>query len=321
MPWSQTMVQLKDILADLYSTNADALRVARDAGLRVASIEQSQRPLTTWSSIVVEADHHGKLESLVATAIHDYPAHPFLIRAQHGGLSDVRGPTIDWAPGAMQPERIIGINSLLPVSFLAGGLRCSRSVGRLVHSDGSSGSGFLIGDNVVVTNHHVIESAAAARDTTLEMNYQHDELGSDEPVDRYALDPDSGFATSKDDDWTLVRARGTPCDRWGRLAIDVPSIAVGDRVNIIQHPGGGPKQLAIHGNAVTFASDSRLQYLTDTMPGSSGSPVFDRQWRVVAVHHSGGWMREPDTGQHTYRNEGIPLAIIVRAGRGAGLLR
>jgi len=58
-------------------------------------------------------------------------------------------------------------------------------------------------------------------------------------------------------------------------------------VNIIQHPNGEPKQLAIRNNQVVDELELFLHYRTDTDPGSSGSPVFNDQWEVVALHHSG----------------------------------
>ena len=84
-----------------------------------------------------------------------------------------------------------------------------------------------------------------------------------------------------------------------------------DRVNIIQHPSGGPKQISLYHNLVSFANDQRIQYLTDTLPGSSGSPVFDNDWRVVALHHSGGWLNEPGSKKTHYRNEGIHINNII----------
>jgi V8-like Glu-specific endopeptidase len=55
----------------------------------------------------------------------------------------------------------------------------------------------------------------------------------------------------------------------------------------------------------------RVQYLTDTEPGSSGSPVFDSQWRLVALHHSGGWLPEPGRETKFYRNEGININRVI----------
>ena len=89
------------------------------------------------------------------------------------------------------------------------------------------------------------------------------------------------------------------------------ALSVGDRVLIIQHPSGGPKQIGLYHNTVAYVGPNRLQYLTDTMPGSSGSPVFDNDWSLVGVHHSGGHLRDPGTNNTHYRNEGIPLARLL----------
>jgi V8-like Glu-specific endopeptidase len=85
-----------------------------------------------------------------------------------------------------------------------------------------------------------------------------------------------------------------------------------DFVNIIQHADGLPKQIALYHNVVTYVNGNRVQYLTDTLPGSSGSPVFDSRWRVVAVHHSGGWLTEPNSKHRYYRNEGININAVIQ---------
>jgi V8-like Glu-specific endopeptidase len=84
-------------------------------------------------------------------------------------------------------------------------------------------------------------------------------------------------------------------------------------VNIIQHPMGGPKMVSIEPRLVVFAGEGRLQYLTDTQPGSSGSPVFDLEWNLVGLHHSGGWIPEPggDGSTTWFRNEGILIDRIL----------
>ena len=74
---------------------------------------------------------------------------------------------------------------------------------------------------------------------------------------------------------------------------------------IVQHPEGGLKQIAVTNNHVIGLTGDRVQYSTHTLPGSSGSPVFDDRWRVVAIHRGGGTLVKDATGRRVYANEGI----------------
>ena len=153
-------------------------------------------------------------------------------------------------------------------------------------------------------------------------NYQKTVQGTDGQVAEFALDPGEAFATSPlegGDDWTAVRVKGDPNSQWGALDLTDIVVSVNEFVNIIQHPSGLPKQIAIYHNVVAYADDRRVQYLTDTMPGSSGSPVFDSQWRVVALHHSGGWFVEPGTSKVFFRNEGISARVLAQGLKQQGL--
>ena len=64
---------------------------------------------------------------------------------------------------------------------------------------------------------------------------------------------------------------------------------------------------------VTYSNERVVQYLTDTLKGSSGSPVFNSAWQVVALHHSGGESKEqePSLRFGKYRNEGININRVI----------
>lgn len=54
-------------------------------------------------------------------------------------------------------------------------------------------------------------------------------------------------------------------------------------------------------------NQTRMIYKTSTLKGSSGSPVFDRQFRLIALHHNRG-----EEGDKFFKNNrGIPVAKIV----------
>jgi V8-like Glu-specific endopeptidase len=98
---------------------------------------------------------------------------------------------------------------------------------------------------------------------------------------------------------------------WGAVAVGSALTQPERFVNIIQHPGGGPKQIALYHNVVVSANVDRVQYLTDTMPGSSGSPVFDSAWQLVAIHHAGGWLKQPGSKEIRFCNEGIAVKVLA----------
>lgn len=77
---------------------------------------------------------------------------------------------------------------------------------------------------------------------------------------------------------------------------------------IVQHPKGEPLKLALEPDAVTElnGNQTRVFYRTNTEPGSSGSPCFDENWNLVALHHAG----DPDTKLAKW-NEGIPFGPIM----------
>jgi hypothetical protein len=166
----------------------------------------------------------------------------------------------------------------------------------------------------------VLPSAEVAAASPVQFNYQQTRHGLDLTPEVHRLAPSEGFATSKEDDWTAVRLASDPDATWGTLTPQSTPAQKEDFLNIIQHPGGGPKQIALYRNAVVYADDRIVQYLTDTMPGSSGSPCFNDRWEVVALHHSGGWLREPGGKEPFFRNEGIQMGVVMQGIRAAGLL-
>jgi endonuclease G len=65
----------------------------------------------------------------------------------------------------------------------------------------------------------------------------------------------------------------------------------GEWVSIIQHPKGEVKQIVLRENRIVLLPEEQrvgaafLHYTSDTERGSSGSPVFNDQFDVLALHH------------------------------------
>lgn len=320
MGWDrQAIISLRETLARLYPNSSEARRVAEDAGLDTTRIGVDPVPINNWYLILNFADlQGGKIGDLIEVALRDYPDNDALQRAATGVPPPLlAGPEpSDWrGVRGGQLEKIIGSeSSLVPIAYLEIGLARSRAVAKVLRADGGAGTGFLIPGSLLITNNHVLPDAATARGATALFNYQDTATGLSAPVDQHSLMPDELFLTSVEDDWSAVRVAGNPQEKWGELRLAPSAVKTGDRVNIIQHPGGFQKQVSLSSNFVVFVGGNRLQYLTDTQPGASGSPVFDRQWNVVGLHHSGGWLTEPgapDTSRQFYRNEGVLIDVVM----------
>ncbi len=226
-------------------------------------------------------------------------------------------------------ERIIGESDLLSINFLDRGRRCADAVCRIkLPMDGGMayGTGFLVGPRLLLTNNHVIAGTSEAAQCVAEFGYEHDLDGVVKDPAPFNLDPHSLFFTSAELDFTLVAvaplaASGVPLDRYGWLPlIPLPGKTVdGEWVTAIQHPNGQPKQIAIHASQIVKLEPAEVEvdltrfihYSTDTEPGSSGSPVFNDQWQVVALHHKA--VPAPPgkaSGGEWLANEGVRISAI-----------
>lgn len=206
-------------------------------------------------------------------------------------------------------EGIVNTDESLWVSFLRGGLAVARTVGRVVTARSQArpsqavGTGALIGPSLLITNNHVIESAEDAAGMGVQFGYEFGDDGSD-PRPSYCLfEPERFFFTDVELDFTVVAVADLdgvpPGDTYGALPlIEQTGKAVkAEFLNVIHHPGGDPKRISIRENQMVAQDDLWLRYRSDARRGSSGAPVFNDQWEMVALHHGGIPVRD-ESGAH-----------------------
>lgn len=196
-------------------------------------------------------------------------------------------------------ERILKGNDLTNINYLDKGQHVAQSVGRInVKSRHGRllgyGTGFLVASNLLLTNNHVLESVEVARHSDVQFNHQYDINGYLTQSEYFNIRPDILFLTNQALDYTLVAIHaigraGTSSSTFGcnQLLEDIGKVLLADHVSIIQHPNGEPKKIAIRENRIVGITENFLHYQTDTSPGSSGSPVYNDEWEVVGLHHSG----------------------------------
>lgn len=214
-----------------------------------------------------------------------------------------------------------------------------RVVGRVELAGQPIGTCFLVGPAHVLTNYHVVapileglESASAVR---VRFDYSRHDAGFELPGVTCGL---------QKDDWCIDHCRYSQGDlvqgsepdalpheldyalleletqmglgsaneaprRWLPLASSIEP-QLGDDLLILQHPLGGRLKLSFGRVLELGAENTRIRYDTNTEPGSSGSPCFNQDLELVALHHMGEANSAPDH-RPTF-NQGIPIAAIIQ---------
>ncbi|MBC2900328.1 S1 family peptidase [Streptomyces cupreus] len=238
-------------------------------------------------------------------------------------------------------ERIIGLsNDLQAANFLPRGARAARTVARITLRQGGRelplGTGFLVSPQLLMTNHHVLPDTEFAKNCFAEFDAQIGIDNAPDDVVRVEFAPDAPFLAHEPLDFALVALApvngGVPPGElfgWNRLSARTGKLVVGELVNVIGHPNGRLKEIALRDNRLITRLDDFLHYRTDTEPGNSGSPVFNDQWEVVALHHMGvpetdasgrplrrdGAVWQPSDGEDTLSwvaNEGVRISSVLR---------
>jgi V8-like Glu-specific endopeptidase len=303
----------------------DIIAIALDAGLPIGQIAIRPESSLTWRSVFEVAAGHGRVRELfnevAARRPTLRPALEELLAAQP--VLDAEAPLPadpGWknfsADGRAEAVIVAGQPTFVDVAFLSLGVLRARSVCRMVTrfpAGAGSGTGFRVGASHLLTNYHVLFDAMRGDEPVTAVqawfDYEDDVDGTAKPIVQIRCDPAS-ILGEKVDDWAVVRTTEPIPAQFPVLLLDgAPVPAVDDRVAIVQHPGGRPKQVALQHNLVRAVLPDVLQYWTDTDLGSSGSPVFDQQWNVVALHHFS--VPAPAEDRINVRNQGRRIDRIA----------
>lgn len=222
-------------------------------------------------------------------------------------------------------EKLLGAERFESLVWFQTALERCRGVARIEDPlAGPLGTGFLVDGSavhpgfpavVLVTNAHVISADdphALEPDKALVSFRALEDAGATYRIKRILWS-----SPPQELDTTIVELEGRPeaalpspvARRRPQLDVEPPP-----RTYIIGHPSGTEQvMLSVADNQLLDYDDVRVQYRTPTMGGSSGSPVFNRSWELIAVHHAGS-MHMKRLGGHsgTYpANEGIWFPRVV----------
>lgn len=237
-----------------------------------------------------------------------------------------------------------------PVQFRTTLAQQEARVVRIDHGERGSGTGFLVGPDLVLTARHVLPSGALNNVTVLLDHKRVQTLDGmlDIAGRRVALADnallahggyegvqvelsDSGPKDPKFLDFALLRlaekvgdeSDGDGVRGWFMLPNNVHQFQVLEGLYVLGHPqlhGGqaGPMKLSLGlpSGAGRTLHGIRVRYSLITEAGNSGSPVMDQDFNPVALHHAGTDKQPVWDNANQWRygfNQGIPLDCIVTA--------
>jgi V8-like Glu-specific endopeptidase len=214
------------------------------------------------------------------------------------------GPDIDWKG---ETDEIQLQSWLKPepdywdVGFLKRAIEQSASVCRIeIPSRKIMGTGVLITPNQVLTNYHVLRPTESENIETNALNavLKFGCFTSDDGVETQGKSfqlngqkPILHFSKTEDLDYVLLQVESKITHekdikpaRWKTNKLPLEKMGI----NVLQHPEGDSMKLSVSQDGITgvYANSGLVQYVNKTALGSSGSPCFDENWFLVALHHA-----------------------------------
>ena len=241
-------------------------------------------------------------------------------------LSDLKNDKHDEGE-KIRLEKVFGQDSYVTLTWYQTGIDRCRAVAQICTEMGEGfGTGFLVkgselhaslGDELLLlTNAHVVSNDPKVSGAL----QPEDALVKFEALGLSGIRVKELIFTSPplELDATLLRLDKAVTESMSPYPIAklLPAMEEGkqQRVYIVGHPRGGGLSFSMNDNLLLAHKDPRIHYRTPTEGGSSGSPVFNQQWKLIGLHHAGGNLARLDGQPGTYEaNEGLWIGAIKAA--------
>jgi len=301
--------------------------VSERLGVPLGQITSQLLPLESQTLAVQRHyQNHNEVERLVAALRDARPKVPEFVR-----LSDLLGFAQLPARHHLEVFAQKGRSPFKDVVTFRTELAAREAAVCRVKTGTGTGTGALLGPDIVLTAHHVLsdilENGMLTGDVMCEFDVKEVASGlvlngigiavTSVVASRWHadadLDPSGDNQLPERLDYALLKLErpvGTEPivpqgDKRGFLTAAERTPAINDGLLVLQHPQGVPMKIDI--GAVTWIGATRLRHSVNTEEGSSGSPVFDAELNVIAMHHAGhDW---PDTNYP--HNQAVPLSLIL----------
>jgi hypothetical protein len=350
---------LSRAIEDSFDQNELGSLLLRECGRRLDSLVALPMP---WGPLVTQVLLRARQDDFVADLVLAVAAWrprnvvlASVLRELTQSLGSVAGlaaPTAPTAAGAPPASALLALQGRVREAstyanfdqFLADLAAIGPRVCRIEaagDSDAACGTGFLVGDDLVLTHFHVrqillqqgqlpacrfdyrqLAGSLGVRPGQLVAvqdpqnpwlawrEYAPSDVadGGTQPGAQqldYALlrlaEPVGRFPPGRDDNAGATQARG-------HFVLDPKAapLKAGEDLVVVQHPKGAPLKLAM-GSVLASSIPLRCAHDAPTASGTSGSPCFDLQLRLRALHHA----TDPLDPQRPRFNQAVPIGLIA----------
>jgi S1-C subfamily serine protease len=181
-------------------------------------------------------------------------------------------------------------------------LKARKSIVRIESPIGNAiGTGVLIANNLLLTCYHIF-TKTQVKQAWARFDYKSENNNSD----RNLFELDTNFIINRNQpDFALLKIKS----QVQRKSISINENSIldsGEEIRIIHHPQGKPLLISNLGEIIQVGEDY-IDHNLQTDDGSSGAPIFNNQWELIAIHQGNvGISRdfEPNT------TAGIPIRSI-----------
>ncbi len=180
-------------------------------------------------------------------------------------------------------------------------LTARNAVGRIESPKGQGiGTGILIGKNLLLTCNHIF-SKSQAKQAWVRFNYTSGSYCLDSDIFELDLDTATRFSQL---DYALVRVKGEPKQRTANLIDAI--LDSNQEIRLIHHPQG--QYVVISGlGQIVQVGDDYIDHNINTDEGSSGAPIFNRDWQLVAIHRGNLGIGRAGRSLEPGTTSGVPL--------------
>ncbi|MDM9581067.1 trypsin-like peptidase domain-containing protein [Nostoc sp. GT001] len=182
-------------------------------------------------------------------------------------------------------------------------LKACNTVCRIESPKGMGiGTGVLIGRNLLLTCNHIF-SKTQVRQAWVRFNYNADSR----KLDNNFFELDMAFIIYHNrPDYALVKIKNNPQQQKAIFINETSILDSGQDIRIIHHPQGNPVIISDFGQ-ITQVGEDYIDHNVKTDDGSSGAPIFNRQWELIAIHQG-----NPGIGRTVTLGSmgGIPIRAI-----------